>query len=156
MVSTTASIARWGVNMCQYTVPRVTRGYRSVHQNENSSITPTTLVFILTHNEEEPDNSHIKQFEAKEMKKIRDWKLPKEITNKKKILRFCKVKSKLFQNILKVDGIYISRVVYCGNMFRTICSFSSQTIFKFCFSYNLLANLWFFSFSLTFLVILLV
>jgi len=93
VVSTTASIARWGVNMCQYTVPRVTRGYRIVNQNHNSSITSTTLVFILTHNEEEPDNSHIKQFEAKEMKKIRDWKLPREIRKddkSKKQLRFCK------------------------------------------------------------------
>ena len=83
--------------MCQYTVPRVTKGYRSVrHQSEISSITPTTLVFILAHNEEEPDNSHIKQFEAKEMKKIRNWNLPREIRKDekgiKKDLRFCKVK----------------------------------------------------------------
>ena len=83
--------------MCQYTVPRVTKGYRSVrHQSETSSITPTTLVFILAHNEEEPENSHIKQFEAKEMKKIRDWKLPRQIRKsdkkEKKDLRFCKVK----------------------------------------------------------------
>ena len=83
--------------MCQYTVPRVTKGYRSVqNQSETSSITPTTLVFILAHNEEEPENSHIKQFEAKEMKKIRDWKLPRQIRKsdkkEKKDLRFCKVK----------------------------------------------------------------
>ena len=85
VVSTTASIARWGINMCQYTVPRVTKCYSS----EDSCMMSHTLVFILTHNEEEPDNSHIKQFDAKEMKKMRDWKLPKEIKAKKE--RFCKV-----------------------------------------------------------------
>ena len=76
--------------MCMYTCPRVDQFYEGLRNAKQDKIVPVTQVFLLCHNEEEPENSHIKQFEAKEMKKMRDWKLPKEI--KQKGLRFCKVK----------------------------------------------------------------
>ena len=83
--------------------------------DKQEEIVPVTQIFLLCHNEEDPENSHIKQFEAKEMKKMRDWKLPKEI--KKKGLRFCRVKMllqvQLFQlNIFSGEASQCALVIH--------------------------------------------